>query len=297
MKSINPKSLSIKERHGLLLGSIGPRPIAWVSTIDEKGVPNLAPFSFFNIFSSNPPILIFSPARSGRTNRTKHTYDNSKTRPEAVVNIVNHELLDRMVLTSLEYDKEVNEFERAGLTMLDSIKVKPPRVAESPVQLECKVLEVKELGLEGAAGNLIICEVVMMHFNDSILTEEGRIDQEKIDLIGRLGGAWYSRASGDALFEVRSNPMNTVVGYGSLPEFISNSPDISAKELKSLINAGELPDETEVNDFKLEKLAEIFSEYQENPGDLQKRLVEKAKEYLRKEELDNAWRTILAYNP
>ena len=297
MRTFDPKTLSIKERHGLLLGAVGPRPIAWVSTVDANGNPNLAPFSFFNVFSSNPPVLIFSPARSGRTNTTKHTYDNAKVVPEAVVNIVNHDLVERMVISSLEYPQGVSEFEKAGLTMIASDSVAPPRVKESPAQFECKVLEIKELGTEGAAGNLIICEVVKMHYQDEIFDADGRIDQEKIDLVGRLGGAYYTRAHGDSLFEVKSNPMNTIVGYDSIPEFVQNSSLLSASDIAALVNADKLPDETEVNDFKLEFLDEVFMELMDRPDELGQALLEKTKSYISDERINEAWCTILSFNP
>ncbi len=297
MRSIAPESLTIKERHGLLLGAIGPRPIAWVSSIDEEGNPNLAPFSFFNIFSSNPPIVIFSPARSGRTKKTKHTYENAKNHPEVVINVVNHALLDQMVISSLEYDRGTNEFEKAGLTMLTSERVRPFRIAESPVQLECKVLETRALGTEGAAGNLVICEVVYIHVSEEILDKSGRISPQKIDLIGRLGGPWYSRAQGDALFEIKSNPMNLVLGYDRIPDFALKSDELTAKELSLLAQHDTLPNETEVNDFKLEELSAIFMEEQDDPSRLQKTLIACVKKTLSKKELKKAWMTLLAFNP
>lgn len=297
MRSFTPESLSIKERHGLLLGAIGPRPIAWVSSMDKEGNPNLAPFSFFNIFSSNPPILIFSPARSGRTKKLKHTFNNVCEHPEAVINIVDHSLLDRMVISSLEYEQGVNEFEKAGLTMLPSTRVQPMRIAESPVQLECKVLETKVLGNEGAAGNLVICEVVQIHIAERILTADGLIDQEKIDLIGRLGGAWYTRANGDSLFEVKSNPMNIVVGYDQIPEFARYSEELNAQEISQLAQHDQIPNETEVNDFKLEELSEIFVDQQDEPEQLQSSLIQKTKTALSDNDLDKAWKTLLSYNP
>ncbi len=199
---IDPKSTPTAKLHGYLLGAIGPRPIAFASTIDEHGVPNLSPFSFFNVFSANPPIAIFSPARRGRDNTTKHTFENAKLNREVVINVVNYDLVEQMSLSSTEYGAGVDEFIKAGLTPVPSELIQPFRVKESPVQFECKVKEVVELGQEGGAGNLIICEIVMIHIDESILDDDGRIDQHKIDLVGRLGGNWYVRASGNALFEI-----------------------------------------------------------------------------------------------
>ena len=187
MKTINPSEISVPELHSYLLGSIGPRPIALASTIDENGNRNLSPFSFFNIFSANPPIAIFSPARRGRDKTTKHTYENIKLVPEVCINVVNHAIVQQTSLSSTEYEKEADEFVKSGLTPLDSILIKPARVAESPVQIECRVKEVIELGTEGGAGNLIISEIVMIHINEDVLDENGKIDQYKIDLIGRMG--------------------------------------------------------------------------------------------------------------
>ncbi|NNC83357.1 MAG: flavin reductase family protein, partial [Flavobacteriales bacterium] len=248
-------------------------------------------------FSSNPPVLIFSPARGGRTNTTKHTYDNVKQHPEAVVHIVDEGLLDRMVISSLEYPQGVNEFDKAGLTMIESEKVKPPRIKESPVHLECKVLEVKELGSEGAAGNLIICQVVHMHYAEHLFLEDGRVDQQRLNLIGRLGGAWYTRAFGDSLFEVKSHPMQTVVGYDSIPPFVRDSALLTAQDLTRLAQAHRLPDETEVNDFKLDQLDEEFLKSQDDPPELQLALIKRCVAFIREERIDEAWMTILSYNP
>lgn len=292
-----PEDLSIKERHGLLLSAIGPRPIAWVSTRDAEGRPNLAPFSFFNIFSSNPPVLIFSPARSGRTNTTKHTLDNAIAHPEVVVNIVDQQLLDRMVMTSLEYAPDVSEFEKAGLSMEPSERVDVPRVKEAPVQLECKVLEVRPLGDQGAAGNLVICEVVLIHVKEDVLNEAGGIDQQKIDLVGRLGGAWYSKGYGDSIFEVKSNPQETVVGYDSIPDFARESEILSAKDLSLLARAQHLPDENMVNDYKLEELSEHFIAHEDAPQALQSALIKECKAKLEAGNIEQAWQSLLAFNP
>src|SRR6056300_829211 len=202
MRSIDPKSLPIPQLHGYLLGAVGPRPIAFASTIDKNGVSNLAPFSFFNVFSANPPIMVFSPARSGRTNTTKDTYNNVKEVPEVVINVVNYDLVHQMSLASSPYDPGTDEFEKTGLTPLASETIQPFRVAESPVQFECKVNEVIELGDGGGAGNLVICEVTRIHINDEVLDQDGKIDQHKIDLVSRMGGNWYCRADKTSMFEI-----------------------------------------------------------------------------------------------
>ncbi len=297
LRTFIPESLSIKERHGLLLSAIGPRPIAWVSSIDSEGRPNLAPFSFFNIFSSNPPVLIFSPARSGRTNTTKHTLDNAIAHPEVVVNIVDHELLDQMVMTSLEYPQGINEFEKAGLSMTPSERISVPRVKEAPVQLECKVLEVRPLGSEGAAGNLVICEVVLIHVNKDILNEEGQIIQSKLHLLGRLGGAWYSKGYGESCFEVKSDPRVTSVGYDAIPAFAKDSDILSAADLTALAQAPQLPDETAVNEYKLDNLSDFFMQHANDPSELKSELIAHAKKALNLKNVAAAWQSLLAYNP
>ena len=194
MLSINPNEISTVKLHSYLLSAVAPRPIALASTVDSNGNPNLSPFSFFNVFSANPPILIFSPARRVRDNTTKHTLENAKETKEVVINIVNYDIVQQMSLSSTEYPIGVNEFDKAGFTMLKSEKVKPFRVLESPIQLECKVNEIIELGNKGGAGNLIVCEVVKLHIKEEYLTEEGNIDQVKLDLVARAGGSLYSRA-------------------------------------------------------------------------------------------------------
>jgi flavin reductase (DIM6/NTAB) family NADH-FMN oxidoreductase RutF len=201
--SFNPGETPIPKFHHLMLGAIGPRPIALASTIDREGRPNLSPFSFFNAFGANPPIVIFSPARRGKDNTTKHTYENVREVPEVVINAVTYGMVQKVSDSSWDYPKGVNEFEMVGFTMLPSELVKPFRVMESPVQMECKVLQVIETGYSNAAGNLVICEILRMHVDPAILDEKGRIDPQKIDLVGRMGGDFYSRASGSAIFELK----------------------------------------------------------------------------------------------
>jgi flavin reductase (DIM6/NTAB) family NADH-FMN oxidoreductase RutF len=198
----DPKEMTIQKFQGLMQGAVAPRPIAFASTIDKDGRPNLSPFSFFNAFGTNPPILVFSPSRRGRDNTTKHTYENVKEVPEVVINVVNFDMVQQVSDASAEFPKGVNEFEMVGFTMQKSEIVKPFRVLESPVQFECKVLQVIETGTQNAAGNLVICEILRMHVNPGILDESGNIDPHKIDLVGRLGRNFYVRASGNAIFEV-----------------------------------------------------------------------------------------------
>jgi flavin reductase (DIM6/NTAB) family NADH-FMN oxidoreductase RutF len=220
MLSVAPSDLTIPKLHQLLLGSIGPRPICFASTIDAQGNRNLAPFSFFNVFSANPPILVFSPARSGRTGQSKHTYDNCKEVPEVVINVVTYDMVYQMSLASSPFEKDVDEFVKTGFTPLASELVKPFRVKESPVQLECIVQDIVELGESGGAGNLIICKVVKMHIDESKLNEQGQIDQTKIDLVARMGGNWYCRANGESMFEL-AKPLTTCgIGVDVLPEHI-----------------------------------------------------------------------------
>ncbi|MDW3652461.1 MAG: flavin reductase family protein, partial [Bacteroidia bacterium] len=192
--SLDPMEMPVPQRHGYLLAAVAPRPIAFVSSVDKEGTVNLSPFSFFNVFSSNPPIMIFSPARSGRDGSEKHTHQNVKEVAEVVINIVNYPMVEQMSLASTAYDKGVNEFVKAGFTEIASDVVKPPRVAEAPAAFECKVEQVIELGNEGSSGNLVICRVLRMHYQEKYLDENRKVDTEKIDLVGRMGGAWYSRA-------------------------------------------------------------------------------------------------------
>ena len=222
MLTIDPKQLSPMQLQGYLQSAIAPRPIAFASTVDKNGKPNLSPFSFFNIFSSNPPILVFSPARRVRNNTIKHTLINCQDTREVVINVVNYDIVQQMSLSSTEYPDGVNEFEKSGLTPIPSEKVKPFRVAESPVQLECKVNEIIALGTEGGAGNMIICEVVQIHINETVLDDKGVIDPIKIDLVSRLGGNWYSRSNA-GLFEVEKPLASLGIGVDAIPLFVKES--------------------------------------------------------------------------
>ncbi len=240
MKTLIPLELSPVQLQAVLQGAIAPRPIAFVATQDAKGLVNLSPFSFFNLFSSNPPVVVFSPARRVRDNTTKHSLENVLELPECTVNIVDYALVQQTSLASTEYARGVNEFTKAGLTMVPSEVVKPPRVGESPVQLECRVLEVKPMGTEGGAGNLVICEVVRIHLRESLLDANGRIDPFKIDQVARLGGDWYSRANA-GLFEVEK-PLTTLgIGVDVLPAAVRNSRVLTGNDLGRLGNLQQLP--------------------------------------------------------
>ena len=296
MVSIDPKDLPVQKLHQYLLGAIGPRPIAFASTVDAVGKPNLAPFSFFNVFSANPPILIFSPARSGRTNTTKDTYNNVKVVPEVVINVVNYDIVHQMSLASSPYAPGVNEFEKAGFTALKSDSVKPFRVAESPVQFECKVNEVIELGTEGGAGNLIICEVVKIHIHDEVLDSNGMIDQQKIDLVARMGGDWYSRANAESMFEI-TKPISTCgIGFDALPVDIKSSKVLSGNNLGHLAGIEKIPDETNVNEYKLLELSDLFVSLEDNPLALEQELHKRAQSLLDENKLEEAWLTLLSFN-
>lgn len=296
MKSIDPKELSTGALHGYLLSAIAPRPIAFASTVDENGRHNLAPFSFFNVFSANPPIAIFSPARRGRDNTTKHTFENVMKVKEVVINVVNYAMVQQMSLASTEYDEGVSEFVKAGFTPLASDVVTPPRVKESPVQLECKVNEVVQLGSEGGAGNLVICEVLRLHVSEDILTEEGRIDPEKIDLVGRNGGNWYTRAHGSALFEVAKPLQRRGIGVDQIPEDIRNSSVLTGNHLGMLGNVENLPDETNVNEHKLIELADLFVELEDDQPTLERKLHQLAAKQLEDGKVEEAWMTLLSFN-
>ena len=275
-----PSELKTSLFHQYLLGAIAPRPICFASTIDSEGHPNLSPFSFFNVFGSKPPILIFSPARRVRDNTIKHTLENCIETKEVVIYMVNYAIVQQMSLSSCEYPKGVSEFEKSGLTPIASELVKPFRVKESPVQFECKVLEVKETGTEGGAGNLIICEVLMMHINDDVLNEHQQIDPHKIDLVARMGGDYYCRASGNAVFEVAKPNMNLGIGIDALPEHIKHSHILTGNHLGQLANSTSIPDADK----------QFMLDTTKNPEEL-------AKEYLDKHDVDQAWQVLLHMKP
>ncbi|MEX2380075.1 MAG: flavin reductase family protein [Vicingaceae bacterium] len=282
--TVNPKDVSLGKLHHHLLSAVGPRPIAFASTVDKDGNRNLSPFSFFNVFSANPPIVIFSPAKSGRTNTQKDTYHNVKETMEVVINIVNFPIVQQMSLSSTAYDKGVDEFLKSGLTPIPSEMVKPSRVKESPVQLECKVREVIELGDEGGSGNLIVAEVVLMHIDDNMLDEEGAIDQTKIDLVGRMGGNYYVRANGAALFEVPKPIRQKGIGIDQLPEKVRNSKILSGNDLGMLGNVEKLPSEEEIKSF---------ADTNEIPSDWEGKQ-KRAHDLLCEVKIEEAWKTLLS---
>ncbi len=296
MIDLDPKELPMPRLHQLLLGAIGPRPIAFASTVDSEGNHNLSPFSFFNVFSANPPVLIFSPARSGRTNTNKDTFHNVQQVPEVVINIVNYDIVQQTSLSSSPYGPNEDEFVKAGFTALDSDLIQPKRVGESPVQFECKVLEIKELGTEGGAGNLIICEIVKIHIAEEVMDDKGLIDQHKINLVARMGGNWYCHANEQSMFEV-VKPLTTVgIGFDNLPSDIRSSIILTGNDLGLLAGVESLPDETRVNEYKLLELSEIFISLESEPEQLEVALHEHAQELLAENKVEEAWLTLLAYN-
>ena len=256
MNSFEPKDLTTAKLHSYLLSAVAPRPIAFASTIDNNGNPNLSPFSFFNVFSANPPILIFSPARRVRDNTTKHTLHNAETTKEVVINVVNYDIVQQMSLASTEYPEGVNEFEKAGFTMLDSHNIRPFRVGESPIQMECKVNEIVRLGKEGGAGNLIICEVVKIHISSEILNRDQSINQEKLDLVARAGGNYYSRAK-EGFFEIPKPLASLGVGVDALPDHVRDSMILTGNDLGMLGNVESLPSKNEIESF----VEEVIEKY------------------------------------
>lgn len=289
MITFDPKKLSPVEKQAYLQGAIGPRPIAFASTIDSAGNANLSPFSFFNLFSSNPPILVFSPARRVRNNTVKHTLTNVEDTKEVVINIVNFDMVQQTSLSSTEYADGVDEFMKAGFTKLESEVVKPYRVAESPVQFECKVNDIIALGSEGGAGNLVICEVVRIHLSKDILDENGVIDQHKIDLVARMGGNWYSRAN-QGMFEVEK-PLKTLgIGVDNIPEYIRKKTIFVGNDFGMLGNIEQLPSETEIKAYISEN--KIVKDYLEHRNTEQ--LDKIAQQLLAENKVLDAWKVLLA---
>ena len=286
------KDLKTAEKQYYLQHVVAPRPVCFASTIDKAGNINLSPFSFFNLFSSNPPIVIFSPSRRVRDNTTKHTLENVLEVPEVVVNIVTYEMVHQVSLASCEYPKEMNEFEKAGFTAEPATLVKPPMVKESKVKMECKVLEVKPLGTEGGAGNLVICEVMRMHIDDSLLDENKKIDQRKIHHIARLGGDWYCKVNESNLFTVPKPNTELGIGVDALPESIRNSDILSGNDLGHLANVREMPViEPSFDDTHLKNIIQYYSL---NPDDMEKELHAYAKKLLAEGKVREAWQVLLA---
>ncbi len=289
MKSIVPNEVTPAQLQSYLQSAVAPRPIAFASTLSKSGKPNLSPFSFFNVFSSNPPILIFSPARRVRDNTIKHTLINAEATKEVVINVVNYSIVQQASLSSTEYAEGVDEFLKSGLTAIPSDIVKPYRVKESPVQFECKVNQIIALGNEGGAGNLIICEVLKIHIHEDVLDDKGMIDQHKIDLVSRLGNNWYSR-SNQGLFEVPKPLSSLGIGVDAIPNEIKESPVFDGNDLGKLGNIEALPSNEEVSIFVKENFAvkgvlsadDVLKQHQ------------KAKEYLNNDDVLSAWKVLLA---
>jgi flavin reductase (DIM6/NTAB) family NADH-FMN oxidoreductase RutF len=286
------KDLKPAEKQYYLQHVVAPRPICFASTIDKKGNINLSPFSFFNLFSSNPPIVIFSPARRVRDNSTKHTLENVMEVPEVVINIVTYDMVHQTSLSSCEYPKGVNEFTKAGFTQEPATLVKPPMVKESKVKMECKVIEVKPLGAEGGAGNLIICEILRLHLDDSLLDENKKMDQRKIHHVARMGGDWYCKVDETNLFQVPKPNTELGIGVDALPESIRNSSILTGNNLGQLANVNEMP----VTDpsFYDETFKNIIQYFSINPDDMEKEIHQYAKQLLDKGRIEEAWQVLLA---
>lgn len=295
MITIHPKDIPQSKLHQYLLGAIAPRPIAFASTIDAQGRMNLAPYSFFNVFSSNPPIIIFSPARRGRDNTTKHTLENVHEVKECVINVVNYSIVEQMSLASTEYPRDVSEFIKSGLTPIASELVRPFRVKEAPVQFECKVNEIVPLGNQGGAGNLVIAEILCIHIHEEILDHDGKIDPLKIDLVARMGGHWYTRSIA-GLFQIAQPTTQIAIGFDQLPEDILKSQVLTGNQLAQLAGITALPDETDVNEFKLTELAELFIEFDKNYEELEYALHKKAAHFIDQKNIIDAWKTLLSFN-
>ena len=260
MKIVDPEKTATKDFHQYLLGAVAPRPIAFASTVDENGNPNLAPYSFFNAFSSNPPVLVFSSNRRVADNTTKDTLHNIEKTKEVVINVVSHSIVRQMAVASISFPTEDSEFDKTGLTPLPSDLVKPFRVKESPVQMECKVSEIIPLGEHGGAGHLIICNVVRMHVDEKVLDDNSRIDPHKIDLMGRMGRAYYVRASGDAIQTIVQSVMDISIGYDSLPKSVQNSLVLTGNDIGQLAGMLKLPSDEEIEKFASKSVVEDLLE-------------------------------------
>lgn len=288
--TIIPGQVSTAELHSYLLTAIAPRPIAFASTIDKDGQVNLSPFSFFNVFGANPPIVIFSPARRVRDNTNKHTLENIQEVPEVVINIVNYPIVEQMSLSSTEYDKGVNEFIKSGLTEVASSHVRPPRVGEAPVALECQLEQIIETGQEGGAGNLIIARVVAMHIRNEYLDEQGNLDTHKLDLVARMGGSWYCRATADAIFEIPKPIRTKGIGVDQLPEQVRRSPVLTGNNLGRLGNAEQLPDQEKIDAYIAQnpELGQSLRTFQDNPKERMLYLHRTAQTLLDNDQLEEA---------
>jgi flavin reductase (DIM6/NTAB) family NADH-FMN oxidoreductase RutF len=294
MLTINVSELSPAQLQNYMQYAIAPRPICFATTIDAQGNINLSPFSFFNMFSTNPPVCVFSPARRVRDNTTKHTLENILEVPECVINIVNYDMVQQMSLSSTEYAKGVNEFEKAGFTMQDSKLVKPPRVREAPVQMECLVTQVIPLGDQAGAGNLILAEVKLIHIDEHVLDESGKIDQEKMDLVARLGGDWYCRVTPENLFKV-AKPLTTLgIGVDALPQEVRHSMELTGNDLGMLGNVEALPSASEIDDMRTNAaVKEVLDATIGDSGTRTRELHALAKEFLRQGRVSDALKIVL----
>jgi flavin reductase (DIM6/NTAB) family NADH-FMN oxidoreductase RutF len=293
VKTINPKDIPTHIFHGYMLGSVAPRPIAFASTVDSKGNINLSPYSFFNAFGSNPPTLVFSPARRVRDNTIKHTLENIYEVKEVVINIVNYAMVQQTSLASCEYEKGVNEFIKAGFTQVPSTLIRPPRVAESPVAFECKVNQVIETGHSGGAGNLVVCEILLMHIKEEVLNEKGQIDPRKIDLVARMGGDFYCRANGESLFEVPKPNQQKGMGIDQIPYSIRNSTILTGNDLGILGNIEAFPEKQAVADFSAQPEVHTLINSPQPEEAIRLSLHRMAQSYLRAGKLTEAWLTLL----
>lgn len=292
MIQVVPGEIKTAQLHGYLLGAVAPRPICFASTVDADGQPNLSPFSFFNVFGSNPPTLVFSPSRRVRDNTVKHTLENIYATKEVVINVVSYSMVQQQSLASCEYPKGTSEFEKSGFTPLASEKIRPFRVKESPVQMECVVRQVIETGSNGGAGNLVICEPILLHINEDVLDIEGKIDPQKIDLVARMGGDYYCRASGNAVFEVAKPNMQLGIGVDALPWSIRNSHVLSGNNLGQLGNVHEMPVINAA--YHDDHLKNIIQYYSTNPDEMEKELHMYAKQLLAENKVEEAWQVLLA---
>jgi len=294
MLLIHTKDLTVPELQNYLQYAIAPRPICFASTVDKEGNVNLSPFSFFNLFSTNPPVCVFSPSRRVRDSTTKHTLENIHEVPECVINIVTYDMVQQTSLASVEYPKGVNEFIKAGFTPVASDLVRPPRVAESPVQFECVVNEVKVLGHGPGAGNLILAEIKLMHINESILDADGKIDQQKLDLVARLGGDWYARVNRDNLFKV-AKPVRTMgIGVDAIPYAIRNSKILTGNNLGQLGNVEHLPTDEQIDDYaQSPEIKELLDATIGDSSTRETQLHLKAKQLLDEDRVEEAWMILL----
>ena len=292
MLSLDPSQLKPADLQNYLQHAIAPRPICFASTIDKEGNVNLSPFSFFNLFSSNPPIVVFSPARRVRDNTTKHSLENVSEVPEVVINIVDYPMVQQVSLASCEYPKGTNEFNKAGFTEEKAMMVKPPMVKESKIKLECKVNQVIPLGTEGGAGNLVVAEVLMMHIDESILGQDQKIDQRKLDLVARLGANWYTRANANTIFEVEKPNLQLGIGVDALPSSVRNSRILTGNHLGQLANVHQMP--AVDPSFDDDSLRNIIQYYSINPDEMEKELHHYAGQLLNQGKVQEAWQVLLA---